>query len=187
MEASCIASFFKKEDQEKALMKILRETSISFYEKITNGITYEAVARDLGNTIKNVFICFQIDCKTDIHQGGLNFAETIGLFIKKLTEIISQNKNYMNNFFFLVCGTSAKNEPLPQFLKEQFSADNFFHLGRLPEVEKEDAYQWLETIKQRNSNIEEDTKTLFRLVFMGDNNFPSKYASCIKLINNRTN
>jgi hypothetical protein len=186
IKASCVASFQKKEDQEKALIRILKESSINIYGDITNGITFDGLTQDLGTTIKNVFICFQLDCKTDIQQGGLNFAETIALFIKKINTILVENNNYRNNFFFIICVASPKNEILPQDLKDHFSGLNFFHIGRLPNVEKEDAFQWLDTIRQRNSNIEDDTKALFRLVFMGDSTFPSKYKQCIELIDKRT-
>ncbi len=187
IKAGCVASFQKKEDQEKALIRILKEASINIYGDIANGITFEGVAQDLGKDIKNVTICFHVDCKTDIKEDGLNFMETIALFIHKISNVINENLSYRNNFFFIICAASPQNEPLPTNLKNHFTGLNYYHIGRLPNVEKEDAFQWLETIKQRNSNIEEDTKALFRLVFMGDDNFPSKYKKCIELIDKRTN
>ena len=100
--------------------------------------------------------------------------------------IINEKVEYKNNFFFIICAASPKNESISINLKDHFKGLNFFHIGRLPNVEKEDAFQWLETIKQKNTTIEEDTKGLFRLVFMGDHTFPSKYKQCIELIDKRT-
>ena len=187
IKASCISAFKKKEDQEKALIRILKEVSGNIYNEITNGITFEGIGNDLGKEIKNVTICFHVDCKLDIKEDGLNFMETIALFIHKINSIINENINYKNNFFFIICAASPLNEPLSANIKNNFTGLNYYHIGRLPNVEKEDAFQWLETIKQRNSNIEEDTNALFRLVFMGDDNFPSKYKKCIELIDKRTN
>jgi len=186
IKAGCVASFQKKEDQEKALIRILKESSINIYGDIANGITFEGIAQDLGKDIKNVTICFHVDCKTDIKKDGLNFMETIALFINKISNIINEKVDYKNNFFFIICVASPQNEPLPTGLKDHFKGLNFFHIGRLPNVEKEDAFQWLDIIKQRNTNIEEDTKALFRLVFMGDDKFPTKYKQCIELIDKRT-
>lgn len=186
IKAGCIAAFQKKEDQEKALIRILKESSINIYGDITNGITFEGLAQDLGATIKNVFICFQVDGKTDIQPGGLNFIQTIALFVNKINSILLQKDTYKNNFFFIICLSSPQNEILPQEIKDHFAGLNFFNIGRLPNVEKEDAFQWLDGIKQRNSSIEEDTKALFRMVFMGDDKFPSKYKQCIEIIDKRT-
>ena len=186
IKAGCVASFQKKEDQAKALIRILKESSINIYGDIANGITFESIAQDLGKDIKNVTICFHVDCKTDLKEDGLNFLETISLFINKISNIINEKVEYKNNFFFIICAASPKNELLPINLKDHFKGLNFFHIGRLPNVEKEDAFQWLETIKQKNTTIEEDTKGLFRLVFMGDHTFPSKYKQCIELIDKRT-
>ena len=186
IKAGCVASFQKKEDQAKALIRILKESSINIYGDIANGITFESIAQDLGKDIKNVTICFHVDCKTDLKEDGLNFLETISLFINKISNIINEKVEYKNNFFFIICAASPKNESISINLKDHFKGLNFFHIGRLPNVEKEDAFQWLETIKQKNTTIEEDTKGLFRLVFMGDHTFPSKYKQCIELIDKRT-
>ena len=186
IKAGCVASFQKKEDQSKALIRILKESSINIYGDIANGITFESIAQDLGKDIKNVTICFHVDCKTDLKEDGLNFLETISLFINKISNIINEKVEYKNNFFFIICAASPKNESVSINLKDHFKGLNFFHIGRLPNVEKEDAFQWLETIKQKNTTIEEDTKGLFRLVFMGDHTFPSKYKQCIELIDKRT-
>ena len=186
IKAGCVASFQKKEDQSKALIRILKESSINIYGDIANGITFESIAQDLGKDIKNVTICFHVDCKTDLKEDGLNFLETISLFINKISNIINKKVEYKNNFFFIICAASPKNESISINLKDHFKGLNFFHIGRLPNVEKEDAFQWLETIKQKNTTIEEDTKGLFRLVFMGDHTFPSKYKQCIELIDKRT-
>ena len=164
----------------------MKESSINIYGDIANGITFETVAQDLGKDIKNVTICFHVDCKIDIKEDGLNFMQTIALFINKISKIINENLDYKNNFFFIICAATPKNETLPAGLKDHFIGLNYFHIGKLPNVEKEDAFLWLDAIKQRHANIEEDTKALFKLVFMGDDKFPSKYKQCIELIDKRT-
>lgn len=171
---------------DKKLVQILRESSINIYGDVQNGVNFDWLAKDLETkNITNVFINFLVDRQIDMLPEGSDFMQVIAAFIKKIDTLLTE-KEFRYNFYFIIYTLLPKDQRLPTELKTFFNGIRFYQFGRLPDIRKIDAWDWLDEIRKKNSLTGEDTDTLFKLIFLEDERFPTKYKKCIQLIDNRT-
>jgi hypothetical protein len=170
-------------EKDKLLTELLNRSSRNIYGEQQNGASFEGLPEDL-KLIKNAFIGFVVDSKLDIMPDGFNFMDSIASFIKKIDDILTANK-FRFNFYFIIYIENPNKEKLPEDLYRSFTGLKYSDIGELSNVERDHIITWLKDIRERN-DIETDEEGLFRLVFLDDNKFPSRYKQCIQLIDKRT-
>jgi hypothetical protein len=185
LSSSAIANFTAGDSEEKKLSKLLKECSINIYGDIQNGITFEGLSNDLRD-IRNVFISFLIDGHTDSVEGSLNFPELAAAFIKRINSLLEEERFRYNFYFLVYLFAQPGQEPLEKFMK-YFDTLPCLPMGRLPDVQLEDARAWVEKIRSgRNIDASTDTDSLVNMIFIDRKTFPAKYKKCITLIDKRT-
>ncbi len=183
-----IATSINQTDNNKILLKLLKESSMQIYNDYQHGITFEAFAEDLQkeNGIRNVFIGFTVDCSIDMDVNGSNFLNWIAAYIHKMNDILIANNFNRYIFCFVIYINSLKSHTNLSKIHAQFEGVQYFRLGQLTPVEKIDVMSWLVDIKSKRTSLNLEVSDLFKMVFLSADTFPAKYKRVLELIDKRT-